>query len=274
MAVAPQYISDSWRAELDLRFEHRLGKTVLAHRKHVGPLVVQRPFYPEGAPCHVYLVHPPGGIAGGDTVSLNARAGVGAHAVITTPAATKFYRSLPDRRALLQQALLVDDDAAIEWLPQDTIVFRDADATMTTVARLARGARFVGWEVTCYGRPACGEVFDRGRIQQNFEVWIDDRPTLLDHLRIDGAAAMMNSAWGLSGQCVVGTLFAYPATSDELDAARETDGVACTLVDGVLACRALAADAADVKRQFLNLWRRLRPRIIGRQAAQPRIWET
>src|SRR3954471_15398906 len=82
-----------WEASLDLEFATQGTRTFLARRASVGPLVVQRPFYPEGDVCHVYVVHPPGGVVGGDRLDLNIRARSGAHALITTPAATKFYRS-------------------------------------------------------------------------------------------------------------------------------------------------------------------------------------
>src|SRR5262245_10241542 len=82
-----------WEASLDLKFAARGARTVLARRASVGPLVVQRPFYPEGGVAHVYLVHPPGGVVGGDQLRLSVLAEEGAHALLTTPAATKFYRS-------------------------------------------------------------------------------------------------------------------------------------------------------------------------------------
>ena len=191
MATAPQHIDSSWCAELQLGFKRDHARTVLAHRKHVGPLVVQRPFYPEGDVCHVYLVHPPGGIVGGDRLHLNVTVGANAHALITTPAATKFYRAAPGKHALLRQELQVTG-GTLEWLPQETILFREADASMATVARIDSRSRFFGWELTCYGRPASSELFNAGRARQHFELWIDDRPTLLDHLRIDGAAPTMN----------------------------------------------------------------------------------
>src|SRR6187551_1093438 len=115
----------SWQARLELGFRATAGRTVLAHRRHIGPLMVQRPFYPEGGICHVYLLHPPGGIVGGDSLELQVDAGQGSHALITTPAATKFYRAGPHPRAVLRQNLLVKD-AVLEWLPQEAIVFDGA----------------------------------------------------------------------------------------------------------------------------------------------------
>src|SRR5262245_14402851 len=118
--------SAGWLASLDLEFARSGSRTVLARRSHVGPLIVQRPFYPEGDVCHVYLVHPPGGVVGGDTLELRARVHDGAHALITTPAATKFYRS--EGRMARQVQDIALDAAIFEWLPQETILFADAHA--------------------------------------------------------------------------------------------------------------------------------------------------
>ena len=55
-----------WEAELALRFVIRDGRTVLGERRHRGPLQVQRVFYPEGTDlCHLYVLHPPGGLVAG-----------------------------------------------------------------------------------------------------------------------------------------------------------------------------------------------------------------
>src|SRR6476620_11342443 len=129
MAVEQNLASEraGWEAALDLEFAARGARTILARRASIGPLVVQRPFYPEGDVAHVYLVHPPGGVVGGDQLRLNVLAREGAHALITTPAATKFYRS--DGRVAHQRQEIVADAASIEWLPQETIVFPDARAS-------------------------------------------------------------------------------------------------------------------------------------------------
>jgi len=271
MSAVPQHIADSWHAELRIRFARQGARTVLASRQHIGPLVVQRPFYPEGDVCHVYLVHPPGGIVGGDRLRLDATVEHDAHAVITTPAATKFYRTLPDRHAVLHQELQVQN-ATLEWLPQETIFFREARASMATIVRLDRHSRFIGWELTCYGRPACNELFDAGSARQHLELWIDEQPVLLDHLRIGGVS--MQAPWGLAGNGTLGTLLAYPANSDDLDAAREQHGFACTLVDNVLSCRLVHVDSDTAKHAFIRLWQTLRPRIMKREAVLPRIWAT
>jgi urease accessory protein len=207
-----------WLASLDLEFALGGSRTVLARRSHVGPLVVQRPFYPEGDVCHVYLVHPPGGVVGGDTLELHARVRDGAHALITTPAATKFYRS--EGRIARQVQDIVLDAATFEWLPQETILFPDAFASIATRVRLSERSKFIGWEVVCYGRPASGLKYSSGRAHQDFELWLNDMPLVLDHLRLNGASDSMHAPFGLAGHTVLGTMFAYPADDALLELAR------------------------------------------------------
>jgi len=176
MAVETLDVLDAggWLASLDLEFALSGSRTVLARRSHVGPLVVQRPFYPEGDVCHVYLVHPPGGVVGGDTLELRAQVRDGAHALITTPAATKFYRS--EGRLARQVQDIALDAATFEWLPQETILFPDAYASIGTRVRLTERSKFIGWEIVCYGRPASGLKYASGRAHQDFELWLNDTP--------------------------------------------------------------------------------------------------
>lgn len=268
----------SWHAQLRLRFAATAQRTVLAERQHIGPLVVQRPFYPEGDVCHVYLIHPPGGVAGGDHLQLDVLVDANAHAVITTPAATKFYRAAPNRIARVQQSLRVRD-ACLEWLPQEAIVFNRADVATLTRFDIDANSKLLAWELTCYGRLASNEPFDGGRIRQGLELWRDGKPVLLDHLRINGGSDMQRAPWGLHGMSALGTLLAYPAQAADVEAVRECVEVngnllSCTLIDGVLLCRCLCADSAALKLQLLKVWQCLRPRVLQRSALAPRIWAT
>lgn len=266
-----------WHAELQLQFVAGAGRTVLASRKHVGPLVVQRPFYPEGEVCHVYIVHPPGGVVGGDHLHLDVQVEQHAHALITTPAATKFYRSAQHKQALVQQQLSIKR-GMLEWLPQETIYFDQSVVRTRTRVNLDSHSRFIGWELSCYGRRACDERFEHGHIHQSFELWCDDQPLLLDRLRIEGGSLMQQAAWGLANMSALGTLLAYPAKPDDVGAVREcgvdASQLSCTLVDGVLVCRCLSVDGMQLKQQLLKVWQCLRPRIVEREVLLPRIWAT
>ncbi|CAN0465315.1 unnamed protein product, partial [Phaeothamnion confervicola] len=146
-----------WRAELDLEFALRGARTRLTAQRHCGPLLVQRPFHPEaGDVCHAYLIHPPAGIVGGDELHLSVQVHSHAQVLLTTPAATRFYRSSALVSQLKQQ-FVVADHASLEWLPQENLLFDSARARIATSVHLAPHARFIGWEILCLGRPACGE---------------------------------------------------------------------------------------------------------------------
>jgi urease accessory protein len=273
---APGEVHSGWRAALRLEFATQGSRTVLARRSHEGPLVVQRAFYPEGDVCHIYIVHPPGGVVGGDVLELKTHAADGSHVLITTPAATKFYRS--NRRVAHQTQDIELDAATFEWLPQETILFPDSYASIATRARLTKRSRFIGWEIVCYGRPASDMPYASGRTRQDFEIWVDDAPVVLDHLRVDGASATMSAPFGLAGHTVLGTMFAFPADDALVALARSvtTEGVvsACTKVDGVLVCRAAGAHADRVRHVLAAVWRAIRPTIANRPAVPPRIWST
>jgi urease accessory protein len=262
---------------LELGFRAAGNRTVLAHRQHAGPLMVQRPFYPEGGICHVYLLHPPGGIVGGDSLELQVQAEADSHSLITTPAATKFYRAGPHSHALLRQNLQAHD-AVLEWLPQEAIVFDGAKVKTSTRVDLTGSSRFIGWEIVCLGRPAIQETFRAGELQQDFLLYHDGRPLLLDRLRLAGDAPALAGRWGFGDAQAMGTMLMYPGGGADLTQLRavHADDVrfAVTLVGDVLQCRALAAQAQSIRRLFNALWLQLRSTLLGRIALAPRIWAT
>jgi urease accessory protein len=279
-------VRSGWLANLDLKLDNVGGVARITRRRHVGPLLVQRAFYPEGAsatapmgePCHVYLVHPPGGIASGDDLRLDVEVTVGAHAVLTTPAAGKFYRRGTAGASRLVQSLRVDR-AALEWLPQENIFYPNAAAELSTLVHITGGSRFIGWEVACFGLPASGGTLESGSIRQGFELWLDGRPLFLD--RVTSQAASLSASWGLAGHSTLGTWLGFPAHPKDLEAARAiveaTCGdstAACTLVDGALVCRSLGGRADRLKQVFVELWKGLRPSLMGREAVPPRVWAT
>ena len=268
--------TSGWRASLDLHYEARGSRTVLAHRRHEGPLIVQRPFYPEGGICHSYVVHPPGGVVGGDELTVQVICEPGAHALITTPAAAKFYRSGGAIARQLQQLSI--GAANLEWLPQETIYYPGAYARSTTRVHVSHASRFVGWEIVCLGLPARGQAFDHGALQLGFELWTDDVPRYLDRLQVHGGTDALTAAWGWGGQTCLGTMLLWPARRGLVDLARsvhcERVEIAFTLVDGVLVCRCIGTQAEDVRVALIEVWSALRPHVFGITAVKPRIWAT
>lgn len=281
MLLADPVLAASWRAELALGFERRGDRTVLASRRHDGPLVFQKPLYPEGdAVCHGIIVHPPAGIAGGDALSLSARVGANASALLTTPGAAKWYRSAG---ALASSRLdwQVGDGGALEWLPQETIVFAGALARMTTMVGLTGNARYIGWEILCLGRTGSGERFDRGEAIAATEITRDGKPVFIDRLRVDGGGKLLGSPAGLSGAPVTATFVAACETigASHVNACREVEPPsqgegAITRLPGVLVARYLGTRGDAAREWFTRLWTALRPTLLQRAAVEPRIWRT
>jgi urease accessory protein len=286
--------SQGWHARLELGFEHALTRTRVAWRRHEGPLLIQKPLYPELAPpdgyghgegdghgsnpCHVYLIHPPGGVASGDHLELNVSLASASHVLLTTPAAGKYYRRGAAGEARMTQNFKVDR-AVLEWLPQENIYYPNASVELRSIVNLSSGARFIGWEIGCLGLPACNLSLEAGELRLHFELWNDARPLLLERLAVTRAG--LDARWGMAGRTAFGTALFYPASGRELDAAKASAAlsnsgtmIACTLVDGVLACRGFGYRTDHLKSAFVALWRNLRPLIVGREAVSPRIWAT
>jgi urease accessory protein len=244
---------------------------------------VQRPFYPEGdAPLHVYLLHPPGGVVGGDRLETQIDVRIGASLLVTTPAAQKLYRSAGPT-AVQWQLLRVEARAELEWLPAETIVFDGARVELGTRVELAAGAAFIGWELGCFGRPASELGFARGELRLGFEIWRENRPLVVDRSRIEGGAAALTAPWGYLGLPVYGCLYCVPgASSDLLTLATEIRALsavagvesAVTVLEDVLVVRALGSQVERVRKTLTDVWRVVRPRLLGREARPPRIWAT
>ncbi|MDX2053574.1 MAG: urease accessory protein UreD [Polyangiaceae bacterium] len=268
-----------WNARLSLGFSERHRRTILTAEQHLGPLVIQRPFYPEDTGgCHVYILHPPGGVAGGDRLTFEARLGAGAQVLFTTPGATKYYRT-GDLPASQHQALSVGSGGFLEWLPQETIVFSGADVTLGTSVELGENAGFVGWEILCLGRRAGGHSFDLGSVRQRFEVRTQEGPQVLDRALYEAKSSLLRAAYGLNGASVVGVLLIAQGTPALVESIRagwagRAALVSATLVNGIAICRYLGESAAEAKALFTDAWIIAKTALTGARPALPRIWAT
>ena len=265
----------AWQARLQLNFAQSNDKTLLVKREHIGPLTVQRPFYPEGGACHIYILHPPGGIVGGDDLSINVKAAPHSHALITTPAAGKFYRS-SGAQAKQAVEITIANGATVEWLPQETIIYEGAQLKSSVKVDLASDARFIGWEILSMGRPACYENFDYGLADLSWQIYCEDRPVLLERLYLDAKA--FSARWGLQGNSACGTLFATPASAESFAAVQDligdTKGRGVTRIDNLLVCRALDIRSDRLRGFFEQVWEIVRPDTAQNIACKPRIWAT
>ncbi|HEV7575658.1 MAG TPA: urease accessory protein UreD [Caldimonas sp.] len=274
-----------WRGSLALDYRRQNGRT-LVHDRHDGPLRVLRPLYPEGdGVCHSVLVHPPGGIVGGDALAIELSLGEGAHALLTTPGATRFYRS---SGATATQTLRVVAAAAsrLEWLPLETIAYSGCEAGNALAFELAAGAETIGWDVTALGLPESDRPFDAGRFTQSIELpgrWLE-RGT------IAGAdTRLLDSPLGWAGRRVLATM--WFAAGDALAAARgdalleaardaaRAHALAATTgatspQAGVIVVRVLAERVEPAMDLLRRIWHAWRPIAWGLAATPPRVWST
>lgn len=271
-----------WHASLALTFSVKNSKkTVITENRHQGPLLVQKPFYPESsAVCHAYIIHPPGGVVQGDNLAIQVNIESGAHALITTPAAGKFYRSSGDV-ACLTQTLQVADSAFLEWLPQETLLFNDSQVHLKTHIKLAAQARFIGWEMLCLGRKASAEPYIKGNCRQHFEVWRDGQPLFIERCQIEGQSPLLSEQWGMAGWPLTATLIATHCSADQLIAVQEllsrlsiNGHASVTLKEDLLICRFLGEQAEQARTCFIEIWQLIRPVVMSREVHIPRIWNT
>ena len=276
----------TWHASLHLNYRHD-GERTTALDRHEGPLRVLQRLYPEGpAICHHVLVHPPGGVVGGDVLSLHATLQPGSHALITTPGATRFYRSAGELAEQRVSARL-EPGTRLEWLPMETIAYNDCLAQNHLQFDLASGAEMIGWDVLALGLPAAGKAFEKGRFLQHLAlpgVW-------LDRGLIDAADThLLDSPLGWAGRRVLATLWfaggdalAAPRHEALLESARRlidgdavlsNHGGATLLQDRVVVLRALAPSVEPAMQLLARVWAAWRGIAWGLGATPPRLWRT
>lgn len=275
----------SWHARLTLDY-WRDGDQTVAHDRHEGPLRVLQRLYPEGpAICHHVVLHPPGGVVAGDELHLHATLAQGSHALITTPGATRFYRS--DGAAALQDVRLqLAARARLEWLPMESLAYSGCDAHSRVVMTLAPGAEMIGWDVLALGLPAARQPFEAGQFRQHLELpgcWLEGgRLAAADTVLLDSAAGLgghrvLATAWFAAGQGMPAvqreTLLAAAREAIQNDALAATAG-ATSPQAAVVVLRVLAHGVEPVMGLLARVRAAWRQVAWGLAAEPPRIWST
>ncbi|GAA4334920.1 urease accessory protein UreD [Variovorax defluvii] len=272
-----------WNARLALDYRLEGGRSV-ARFRHEGPLRILQSLYPEGdAVCHNVLVHPPGGLVGGDVLDIRAHAAPGSHGLITTPGASRFYRS-EGELAAQHTTLQLEADARLEWLPLEAICYSGCRAGNRLTLELAEGAELIGWDVTALGLPGAGKPFEHGVLQQHLEMpgaWLErGRIAAADRRLLDGPL-------GLAGHRCLATMFF--ATGAPIARARREVALECAralaeahaLHDSagatsphprVVVLRVLAPLVEPAMQLLRQVWQAWRAELWRMTGQPPRIW--
>jgi len=273
----------AWRADLKLDYTLESQRTVVRYL-HQGPLRILQSLYPEGDQiCHNVLVHPPGGLVGGDTLDIQVTVAEGAHGLVSTPGATRFYKS-GGHPALQQVVAHLADNAKLEWLPLEAIAYNDCEATNRAIFNLAPSAELITWDVTALGLPSSDMAFTQGHFQQHIElpgVWLERGNIRGEDTR------WLNSPLGLAGsKCLASLVFASGSaidsdrTTQALEAAREVieshplrlqAGITCAHPQ-VIVLRVMSPLVEPTMDLLKKVWAVWRHTLWALPSTPPRIW--
>ena len=272
-----------WQARLKVDYSVEDQRCVARHEHH-GPLRILKSLYPEGdRVCHNILVHPPSGLVGGDELLIDINLQAGAHALVTTPGATRFYGS--DAKTARQQVnARVADGACLEWLPLEALAYNGCQAHNQAVFHLDAGSRLMAWDVTALGLPHADQPFLSGQFQQHLEItgtWLErGLIAATDH-------RLLHSPLGLNGHSCQSTLVFAQGTAMD-DAMREQvialardicEAHPLRLQAGVtspdarvVVVRVLSAQVENAMALLRSIWLQWRHQCWKLPAVAPRIW--
>ena len=275
--------ASNWHAQLRMDYAHQDGRTMV-HHQHQGPLRILQSLYPEGdAVCHNVLVHPPGGLVGGDVMEIDVHVQPQAHGLITTPGATRFYRS--DKGLATQHVhARVAAHARLEWLPLETIAYSGCHGVNQAVFELAPGAELMAWDITALGLPNANQPFERGQLQQHLEI----KDVWLERGLIDAQdTRLMDGPLGLAKHRCMATLVFACGT----DLSRERRDMALSLARAlteltpaglmagvtsphprVVVLRTLSPLVEPAQSLLRGVWSAWRQGLWAMPAGLPRIW--
>jgi urease accessory protein len=272
----------SWEGAVTLHYDWAGDKTRLAKVWHQAPLKVQRPFYPEATGvCHTILIHTAGGMVGGDRLTYTLTLAPQTHAVVTSAAASKIYCA---QTKTTEQVIEIDlaEQAYLEWLPQETILFNAAQFKQTLKVNLGPKAAWLGWDIYRFGRTARGERFVEGTWRSHTEVWQAGVPLWIDRQWLPASQSMIDHPHGLNKCPVVGTL-AWIGQEVDRDFVQQLRAlwtqlglegeIGVTRVQQGVVCRYRGRSTAEVRQWFTQVWNHVRSYALGQPACPIRVWQ-
>jgi urease accessory protein len=275
------------RAVGDLRIglKRRDAETVLDDLRQVGCLKARFPRRIVPGWMDIVTLNTGGGVAAGDRLDVTINLGPNAQATIAAQAAERFYRArFADAPSHVRTRLTVAQGAALEWLPQETILFDQSAVNRRLQVDLAQDARFLGVETLVFGRTAMGERIGQGTLRDLIRITRDGEPLLHDAIRIDSDidATLHRTATGAGARVIATIVYVGPDTTEKLAALRlsypvmvsagrppTTNGVeaAASAWNGMLVTRILGPTSATVRQTVIAALT-----ILRENRPLPRVW--
>lgn len=264
---------DNWKGFLLLIFKYKDKKTYLHTKKNFGPLLVQNIFYPEKEICHVYILHPPGGIVGGDYLFIKTYLEKKSKVLITTPSASKFYKS-NGKIANIKLKIYLEKDTFLEWLPQNNIFFPNSLVNIENNFFIHSQSKIILWETFCFNNFR-NKKNNKSNITSSIKIWKKKFILLNEKIRlIQGNLSI------LFNKQILSMLIAIPADMNILKSIRKFNNInkniiiGSTLIEDILIIRIIGNDNILIQKTMHSIWKKLRVKIMGVKPCIPRIWFT
>lgn len=260
--------------ELVLGYVRQGNKTILSTSRSRSPWHLFPPVDLDGSGCaYTLLVNPSGGLVGGDRLSIQGTLGPQTHVLISTPSASRVYRSLAE---ISEQTvdLTLQPGAILEWVPEPTIPYAGCRFRQRIHVQLDRGAALLLWDVLASGRMARGERWAFSSLESEVRICTASGGTLLERYRLVPAEREVGlvrewdyvaSIYAVADQMpfeVWSRLEERAATALEGLSSRVLGGISMTAVPGV-AVKLLARSWPELKRGLEVLWEVVRDQFWG-----------
>ena len=282
MKILSRQSTSQWHGKVDLVYQYKAETSSIKSVFCQAPFKIQRPFYPEGkSRCHSVILHTAGGIVGGDILKQNIRLLPHSQVLITTPAATKIYRSA-EKKAIQEIKINLEENSYLEYLPQEAIVFNQAQFQQKMIVSLSENTSFLTWEINRFGRSARGENFTDGRWVSEVEIWQGKKPLWIDRKYLQGDRDHFDSLNGLNKKPVVGSLiFISEMQIDDLillirkliEQKFTYKSIHITSIQKGILCLYQGDSVNLCKDMFISIWQLLRQRQDLNFKIKPRVWQ-
>lgn len=265
---------NSWKGFLFLRFKYKNKKTYLHTKKNFGPLFVQNTFYPEDKICHVYILHPPGGLVGGDNLYIKNYLEEKSKVLVTTPSASKFYKS-NGKIVNVKYKIFLEKNTTLEWLPQNNIFFSNSLVNIENEFFIKSESKLIIWDTLCLNNLLNKKKNNKSILISSLKIWKKNVILLNEKIRI-----IKGNLSILFNKKILSMLIAMPADINILKFIRKFNNInkniiiGSTLIKDILIIRIIGNDNILIQKIMKNMWKKLRIKIIGIKPCIPRIWFT